>query len=368
MRSLLAKAADSNDRRLVAVIIGIAAVLLLPISTGAELFTELPAGQWAYVTYAQLEASDATKRLGTQGADPLQWRTPYELALFMHRIGLLSTSRFSRITTRSIPGYDRMQTGLGIPASSTDITQPIGEKGADGSLPLPYATPVSIDELTLLLENKARQDTVNTYAPSSVVDHDGSTWRQAVGASYQIGLLGIQVQTDLAMEKQTTTAASTVTSRIMAQAPLGSNVSVNAELELVDVDRLRVLAANTGGESADTEGQTRIGVGGKVQWSEFGSLRIGYELVHIRNSSYLNFATSADAGVEYNLSERASVAAGFNVNSDSRGSKATTNLGVGYQVSRNSSLSASYQLINFSDMESQEYQANVAQAELTVKF
>jgi hypothetical protein len=378
MRSLLAIAANSNGRRLVAALVGIAAVLLLPFSTGAKPFTELPTRDEPAMPVRKTALLSAPQVHAVKtSADNIRASAP-------------STDIFSRLSSTD----NQLQTELDLysfrtrDATSAEI-ESLGssENGVIGAV-APWAdlsaVPVSIDELTQLLENREQPRNADTDAvdgkgraflfPGDKMVSPGEEERgeparhEVVGTSYQIGLLGVQVQTGLAMEKQTTPAASTITGRISAQAPLGSAVSVNAELELVDVDRLRSLTEHGDSGMPGEAGQTKIGVGGQVRWSEFGSLRIGYELVHMRNSPFLAFATSADTSVEYHISDRARVAAGFHLNSDRVRSKATANVGVGYQVSRNSSLSAGYQLINFSALDSQEYQSNAALAELIVRF
>lgn len=148
--------------------------------------------------------------------------------------------------------------------------------------------------------------------------------------------------------------------------PWGAWASVSARLEPVDLDRLRALTADTSEQAREQE--TRVGVDGSVYLGNVGALRIGYEVTQWQDRDTPKVATVADADLEYNLSERALLAAGYNLDRDPSGTTATANVGVGYALTKSAMLRAGYQLVNFSDAGSREYKANVTRANLTLRF
>jgi hypothetical protein len=153
---------------------------------------------------------------------------------------------------------------------------------------------------------------------------------------------------------------------LSAPLPWGASASVSARLEPVDLDRLRAITANAPERAREQE--TRVGVDGAVRLGDVGALRIGYEVTQWQDKGAAKVATVADAGLEYSLTERALLAAGYNLDRDHTGTTATTNVDVGYAITKGATFRAGYQLVSFSDAGSREYKANVARANLTLRF
>lgn len=125
------------------------------------------------------------------------------------------------------------------------------------------------------------------------------------------------------------------TRRLRAEVPVGSLASVGAHVELVDLDELRDLM--TGLPDFFREQEAKAGVDGALRLGDAGALRIGYEVTQWQDQGISMYS-------------------------------AMTNFDLGYTLTRSTSVYAGYRLVNFSDIDSNDYQANVAQAKLTLRF
>lgn len=178
-----------------------------------------------------------------------------------------------------------------------------------------------------------------------------------------------RMQADLSSEESVVQDAPTDTAQapfLNVPLPWGASASVSARVEPVDLDRLQLLASGASKKSRQHE--KHVGVDGAVRLGDAGALRIGYDVRQWQDQEAVKMSTTADAGLEYNLNERTVLAAGYNVDREPTGTTATTNVDVGYAVTKSTLLRAGYKLVNFSDAGSREYKAKVAKANLTVRF
>ena len=180
-----------------------------------------------------------------------------------------------------------------------------------------------------------------------------------------------RMQVDLGSEESVVPGVAT--DKPTAQAPFlsvplpwGASASVSARVEPVDLDRLQALAGRSSKRLRQDE--KHVGVDGAVRLGDVGSIRIGCDVRQWQDDEAVEVGTTADAGLELNLNERTVCAAGYNVDREPAGTTATTNLDIGYAVTKSTFLRAGYKLVSFSDVESREYKAKVAKANLMVRF
>lgn len=155
-------------------------------------------------------------------------------------------------------------------------------------------------------------------------------------ADHLAELGGIRLSGRLASSDEDSTAYD-----LVATVPLiPSKVDVSARYRLVDVDRL------AGAAAAARQPQT-VGVGGRLALNGGTLLKAEYELT--RDGGALT-GTRTDAGVSLRLDPRTDLSAGLSLGrSATQGDEVRTSLGLGYRLSNDVSLRASYTLINFGD-------------------
>ncbi len=163
-------------------------------------------------------------------------------------------------------------------------------------------------------------------------------------------------------------SSTTLTKTFTADLPLTNEAKLQARVELVDIDHLRDLAARSDGDSIDKETIAKLGVAGSLALGKAGALQIGYEMAHSIGTNIQALKSSAEAGLEYNLNSQAKIKAGVNYDFSESGTRSVTDVNLGYDLTKDTSLMAGYKLINFNDVAVGDYQTNVAQARLSMKF
>lgn len=193
------------------------------------------------------------------------------------------------------------------------------------------------------------------------------THTRQIGADYGFTLYGAQWQTAVELKNEIgSTNSTTLTRKLTADLPLTDEAKLQARVELVDIDHLRDLAAHS--DAIDQETIAKLGVAGSLALGKAGALQIGYEMVHNMGADIQALSSSAEAGIEYNLNPQAKLKAGVNYDFNESGTRSVTDVNLGYDLTKDTNLMAGYKLINFNDMASGDFQANVAQARLSVKF
>ena len=167
---------------------------------------------------------------------------------------------------------------------------------------------------------------------------------------------------------------------------LPSKVAVSAHYRLVDLDRLagEAAAAERRSLSGDQMPQT-MGVGGKIALNGGALLKAGYEVTR-QNGALTSIRT--DAGVTLRLDPRTDLSAGLTLDRTASGASASpsagsaggpvsaptplsqvrTSFGLGYRLSGDAALRASYTLINFGTRPSPSQARHEASAELSLRF
>lgn len=140
-----------------------------------------------------------------------------------------------------------------------------------------------------------------------------------------------------------------------------SKVDVSAHYRLVDVDRLAGIL---------TSGSTNlppqaVGVGGRIALGDSAQLKAGYE-VTVSGGQMLG--VRADAGLSLHLNPQTDVSADLTMDRNvSDGPQVRTSVGVGYRLSGDAALRASYTLINFGAT-SPSPEQHQASAEVSLRF
>jgi opacity protein-like surface antigen len=130
---------------------------------------------------------------------------------------------------------------------------------------------------------------------------------------------------------------------------------------LVDLDSIQ---ATVGSENS-------VGVSGALAVNQVATIKAGYAL-NLDGGSASVVWTKANAGLDIMLTPRASASASYQVekNPDTSESSNRATLGIGYTLTENALLNASYQLIDFGSNHSSQQGAgeSFASAELKIKF
>lgn len=144
-----------------------------------------------------------------------------------------------------------------------------------------------------------------------------------------------------------------------------SRVDVSAHYRLVDVDRLAGIDSAAGSPAAAPQ---TVGVDGKLALTGATQLKAGYEVT--RDGGLLT-GVRADAGVSLRLDSRTDLSAGLAVDRrPAEGSQVLTSVNLGYQLSSDAALRASYTLINFGTgaQAAGAERRHEASAELSLRF
>ena len=196
---------------------------------------------------------------------------------------------------------------------------------------------------------------------------DNVTHTRKIGADYGFDFLGASMKTGVELTDETGIMGSTtLSSMLSADLPLSDAASLKAKVEMVDIDYLRGVTSNDAAKARETV--AKLGLSGSVALGKMGALRVGYELAQSASAQSNSITTSADAGLEYNLNDKAKLAAGVNYDTGAGGSRSVTDFNLGYDLTKDTNLMAGYKLINFNDVANGDYSANIAQARLSVKF
>lgn len=185
------------------------------------------------------------------------------------------------------------------------------------------------------------------------------------GSAALAELLGVQLSGRLAPPADDPLLARTDAAPaydLVASVPLvPSKVDVSAHYRLVDVDRLE-------GAAESSPPQT-VGVGGQIALSGGTLLKAGYEVT--RDQGQLT-GRRADAGLSLKLDPRTDLSAGLSLDRQAEaGDQVRTSVDVGYRLSDDAALRASYTLINFASTAPAAAgagQGHRAAAELSLRF
>ncbi len=194
-----------------------------------------------------------------------------------------------------------------------------------------------------------------------------------IGAEYPVSVSGVEIKAGVGWETVPPGRARESEATLEASVPMfGRRGGIGASYTVVDLDRLRELTsggrdrddASTGGR----EGQVRSwSIGGTVPLADVASIKVGYEVRSETASQSRAHDELLGAGLEYYLGSQGKVRAVYQWGTVDEKRGSSTGVDIGYRIGENTSLSASYSMIQF-DAEGDTYRDNLGAAKLEVRF